>query len=181
MNADIRLSVGFFDHPKTIKLQRRVGHEGVLCLLRLWAFAAKHRCSGVLLEMDEEDVAIAAGWLNDHSTFVATLVEIRWLDVENGVYSLHDWGDHQSRPPGWSPIEAIEKEKFRRSGPYKKWRLRVLARDNYTCQRCGGAGSHAHHIQSFCENIDLRLIVDNGLTMCPECHRAYHYGGANEL
>ena len=29
MNSDIRLSVGFFDHPKTVKLERQLGHEGI--------------------------------------------------------------------------------------------------------------------------------------------------------
>lgn len=36
MNNDIRLSVGFFDHPKIIKLERQLGLEGVTALLRLW-------------------------------------------------------------------------------------------------------------------------------------------------
>lgn len=31
MNNDIRLSVEFFDHPKTVKLQRRLGVGAVIC------------------------------------------------------------------------------------------------------------------------------------------------------
>jgi hypothetical protein len=86
--------VGFFDHPKTIKLQRRLGHEGVVCLLRLWLFAARHKCTGLLNGMDDEEIAIASHWPGDVATFVSTLVEVRWLDVEDDGYSLHDWVEH---------------------------------------------------------------------------------------
>lgn len=94
MNKDIRLSVDFFDHPKTIKLHRYLGAEGVIALQRLWLYAAKHRCSGVLADMDEEEIAMAARWPNDVTTFVTTLVNVRWLDVIDGTYVLHDWTDH---------------------------------------------------------------------------------------
>lgn len=94
MNNDIRLSLGFFTHPKTIKLQRRLGLEGVFCLQRLWCFTAQHRCSGILSDMDSEELAIAAGWVNDVTTFVTTLVQLRWLDDVDGVYRVHDWLDH---------------------------------------------------------------------------------------
>ena len=40
MNSDIRLSIGFLDHPKTVKLQRQLGEAGVLSLLRLWLWSA---------------------------------------------------------------------------------------------------------------------------------------------
>ena len=56
MNSDIRLSVGFFDHPKIIKLERQLGLEGVTALLRLWLWAAQNRPSGILSGMDGEDI-----------------------------------------------------------------------------------------------------------------------------
>ena len=57
---------------------------------------------------------------------------------------------------------------------YKLWRADVLTRDNNTCQDCGvklEKGLHVHHIQSWNEYPDLRYAVDNGKTLCPECHR----------
>lgn len=45
---DIRLSVHFPDHPKTIKLDRRLGFQGVRSLLSLWAWAAQTRPDGNL-------------------------------------------------------------------------------------------------------------------------------------
>ena len=96
MNSDIRLSTDFPMHPKTIKLRRKLGAQGVFSLISLWCFAAKHKPSGVLDSMDEEEIAIAAIWPDDASTFVCTLVELRWLDVDTShtkTYHLHKWID----------------------------------------------------------------------------------------
>lgn len=99
--SDIRLSVDFFQHPKTIKLQRRLGLEGVKALLSLWMWAAQNRPDGVLSGMDLEDIEIAAGWIRSDPAgsdqdldLISTLVALRWLDEDNGTYSLHDWIEH---------------------------------------------------------------------------------------
>jgi len=112
MNTDIRLDVDFYGHPKTIKLIRRLGFEGVVCLQRLWLFAAKHKCDGDLDGMDEEEIAIASGWNNDPSTFVATLVQLRWLDVDNETYSLHKWIDRNGYAA--SSDDRSDKSRFSR-------------------------------------------------------------------
>lgn len=99
--SDIRLSVDFFQHPKTIKLQRRLGLEGVKALLSLWMWAAQNRPDGVLSDLDSEDIEIAAGWIRSDPAgsdqdldLISTLVALRWLDEDNGTYSLHDWIEH---------------------------------------------------------------------------------------
>jgi hypothetical protein len=112
MNTDIRLDVDFYGHPKTIKLIRRLGFEGVVCLQRLWLFAAKHKCDGDLDGMDEEEIAIASGWNNDPSTFVTTLVQLRWLDVDNETYSLHKWVDRNGYAA--SSDDRSDKSRFSR-------------------------------------------------------------------
>jgi hypothetical protein len=65
------------------------------------------------------------------------------------------------------------------SSEYKKWRMAVFIRDNFTCQFCGvrshmGLGKtvylEAHHIKSFKDYPELRLVVENGITLCRECH-----------
>ena len=74
--SDIRLSVDFFQHPKTIKLERRLGIEGVKALLSLWMWDAQNRPDGVLSGMDPEDIEIAAGWTRSDQDLdlVSTLV-----------------------------------------------------------------------------------------------------------
>ena len=54
------------------------------------------------------------------------------------------------------------------------WRLAVYRRDGYICQICGGSGCviHAHHIIPQRVNRDLILDVDNGITLCRECHES---------
>lgn len=70
----------------------------------------------------------------------------------------------------------------------KDWREAVLARDNYTCQRCGFVGSrgrmsriHAHHIKPFKKFPALRCDVNNGITLCGPCHVDAHRGPAKQF
>jgi len=104
--TDIRLDTGFLDHPKTKRLKRVLGWEGIEALLRLWMFAAdnKSRSKGNLKGMDSLAIADAANWDDDPDTFVKVLSasETRFLDIHqvgnNGsgcYYVLHDWRDHQ--------------------------------------------------------------------------------------
>lgn len=59
---DIRIDVEFFSHPKTVKLERRLGLEAVKALMVLWSWAARNRPDGDLSGLENEDIEIAAGW-----------------------------------------------------------------------------------------------------------------------
>jgi len=108
--TDIRIDVDFFDHPKTIKLQRRYGPEGIISIQRLWVFAAKHKPSGILTGMDAEELCIAMRWSGDSEMFVKALVELRFLDVTDNIYSLHDWTQHN--PWVSSTLDRSDKARF---------------------------------------------------------------------
>jgi hypothetical protein len=97
MPDDFRVSAGFFDHPKTRKLEYRAGEVATLCFLRLWKFCAvtPGRCSGDLSGMDIEDVEIASGWKGDAGEFVKALVGVGYLDGDEGGWSIHDFEEHQ--------------------------------------------------------------------------------------
>lgn len=76
----------------------------------------------------------------------------------------------------------------RATNEYKEWRLSVFNRDNYTCTCCGsvsGRGKnielHAHHINNWKDNPEMRYDVENGSTLCSVCHYEFHsiYGKSN--
>lgn len=67
---------------------------------------------------------------------------------------------------------------IRQSARYKKWRMSVFTRDNYTCQDCGvrnGCGKtiylNADHIKPFALYPELRFDLNNGRTLCIDCHK----------
>lgn len=101
---DIRIDTKFFQHPKTLKLQRRLGLEGVAALLRLWCWAAENRPLGQLAGMDEEDVELVVGWAGEEEErkrLVPTLIELHWLDRgDDRTLLLHEWPEHNSWAAG---------------------------------------------------------------------------------
>lgn len=56
---------------------------------------------------------------------------------------------------------------------YKKWRSAVFERDNWACQTCGlrGVRLEAHHIKTWAEYPEFRFVVENGVTLCKDCHK----------
>lgn len=94
MNKDIRLSVSFFEHKKTIKLQRRLGDSGIIALQKLWIYTAINKPTGILDGYDVEDIAIAAKWAGDADDFVQTLIDLKWIDKIEDGFSIHDWQIH---------------------------------------------------------------------------------------
>lgn len=58
---------------------------------------------------------------------------------------------------------------------YITWRKAVFERDSYTCQECGAKGDiQAHHIKHWSQHPSERFNIDNGITLCAECHKKKH-------
>lgn len=128
MSADIRLSVGFWDHPKTRKLIKRLGLESVRSLQILWMWCAQNRPNGMLAGMDAEDIELAAQWGGEEGKFFKVLLELRWIDETPDGHVLHEWEQHN---PWASGTES-------RSGKARLSRLSQIAPDAY--RQCVAAG-----------------------------------------
>jgi hypothetical protein len=64
---------------------------------------------------------------------------------------------------------------------YRQWRKSVFERDNYTCVHCNvrsGKYLNADHIKPYCTHPELRYDINNGRTLCLECHKKTDTYGA---
>jgi hypothetical protein len=93
--SDIRLEDSFRTHPKRVKLQRKLGPEGVLSFVDLLLGVGEYKCSGDLSGWTEEDISIVSGYQGDIHLFIETLLELGLLDEDNGALRIHEWPEHQ--------------------------------------------------------------------------------------
>jgi hypothetical protein len=94
MTNDARISTALPSHPKTKKLYRRLGAEGCWSLVRLFLWAAANHPDGDLSGMTGEDIELAIDWPGEDGAFVSALMEVRFLDRQEGSYRIHDWQEH---------------------------------------------------------------------------------------
>lgn len=98
-----------------------------------------------------------------------------------GIIKSYRSGNHRNWKGGSTPLN----QKIRTSLEYKIWRESVFERDDYTCIWCGIRGSklNADHIKPFAYFPELRFAIDNGRTLCIDCHKTTDtYGsGAKKL
>jgi len=88
----------------------------------------------------------------------------------------------------YAAARKIHSKPNHRTWQYKRWRRQVFKRDNYTCQDCEATTKlQSHHLQSINEYPALAYTVNNGITLCTDCHTLAHGGrptnqsGANRL
>lgn len=146
MNIDIRLSIGFWQHPKTRKLAKRLGLEGVRSLQILWLWAAQNRPDGNLSGMDWEDIELAADWSGEERTFFDFCLGV-WIDEASEGYSLHDWAEHNP----WQAECEARREQARKNAK-SGWEKRKKAQshdfgnaDSMPPQSDGNAGAKRLH------------------------------------
>jgi hypothetical protein len=104
---DARIDTGFPTHPKTKRLIRRLGLAGAWSLLQLWLWATQNKPSGDLAGMSAEDVEMAGEWQGDPGQLVQVLLDVGYLDDEDGGYQLHDWARRNPWVAG-SPMRSAK-------------------------------------------------------------------------
>lgn len=109
-----------------------------------------------------------------------TKEKIRQTNKRIGKRPPYNGGDkHWNWKGGISP----ENKRFRKSKEYILWREAIFKRDDYTCRVCFKKGVYLepHHIKSFAHFPELRVAIDNGLTLCKDCHKKTdNYCGKNK-
>ena len=94
--------------------------------------------------------------------------------------------------PNWRGGTSTEYQLQRASMECKIWRKAVFERDNYTCIWCFKKGGwskkekrqivlNADHIKPFIDYPELRFAIDNGRTLCEDCHRKTDTYGAKSI
>lgn len=94
--------------------------------------------------------------------------------------------------PNWKGGISTEYQLQRASMECKIWRVSVFERDNYTCIWCKKKGGwskeekrqivlNADHIKSFLWFPDLRFDINNGRTLCYDCHKKTDTYGSRSL
>ena len=115
-------------------------------------------------------------------------VEVRAKNLKVGeTNSCGCYQKQRTSETNYNPNLTDEERVIKRNFPeYRQWRKAVFERDNYTCQMCFQRGGElqAHHLNSWASNKELRFDLDNGLTLCEECHTDLHFwngGLRNEI
>ena len=82
--------------------------------------------------------------------------------------------------PNYNPdITDEQRSKFRyvlHGGNSKVWSQQTMIRDDFTCQICNkhGGNLNAHHLNGWNAFPEQRFDVDNGVTLCTDCHKEFH-------
>lgn len=78
--------------------------------------------------------------------------------------------------PNWRGGKTKGRDKLQASKAYKEWRKAVYERDGYKCIEChvvgNGKNLNADHIKPYALYPELVFDVENGRTLCIDCHKA---------
>lgn len=77
------------------------------------------------------------------------------------------------KAPAWKGGITPIHHSIRGSLEYRIWRENVFKRDKFGCSFCGddsGGNLNAHHILPFSIFPERRFEINNGITLCEDCH-----------
>ena len=103
------------------------------------------------------------------------LGKIDFSGENNPMFGVQRFG--KDNPNYKSHKTEKEREQGRLLEGYTVWRKSVYERDKYICQCCGydkGGKLNAHHLDAYSWCKDKRTDVNNGITLCEDCHKEFH-------
>jgi 5-methylcytosine-specific restriction endonuclease McrA len=90
--------------------------------------------------------------------------------------------------PNWQGGITPINRRIRHSLEYRLWRESVFIRDDWTCIWCGAKSRkgarvclNADHIKPFALYPELRFSIDNGRTLCVDCHKTTDSYGVKKI
>lgn len=98
--------------------------------------------------------------------------KITWADKISKAH-IGKAGMRGKLASNWQGGKTPELKRLRNSTEYAKWRKAVFQRDDYTCVICKQRGGwlEADHIKAFAHYPEHRFDINNGRTLCVDCHR----------
>ena len=126
-------------------------------------------------------------WLGKTRPSLSDATRKKMSDTHKKIGTLPPvrFGDKNNKWKGG--ISKLCRYKHYRNKEYIGWRKEVFERDDYTCRHCfkrSGVGVqviiHPHHIKSYSYFPELRYEIENGITLCYECHKKQHAGKRKE-
>lgn len=110
--------------------------------------------------------------------------ECKWMyRAKNLKWSNHK-NQYGEKNPAWKGGRTKKVIRMRNNSLYEIWRTMVYERDKYICRRCNDPKKYnlnAHHIIPVSLRIELMYDLDNGITLCEDCHREVHTKNWKEI
>ena len=99
--------------------------------------------------------------------------KIKWWEEHPQAIIIASERNKGEKGSNWQGGKTTEVMTIRTSSKYNQWRKAVFERDNYTCIFCNQRGGklNADHIKPFSLFPELRLNLENGRTLCLNCHK----------
>lgn len=85
------------DHPKFVRLKRRIGDLAMECLIRVWAHCQNSQRGGTWRGVDAEYLECVARWTGPAGELYAALKESGWVEEARNALVIHDWDRMNAR------------------------------------------------------------------------------------
>lgn len=85
------------DHPKYLRLKRRVGDFALEALIRLWAHCQQNQRGELWRGVDEEYLELIAKWEEQPGLLFRSLLETGWIEQSADGILIHDWEEMNSQ------------------------------------------------------------------------------------